>query len=625
MELLKIDEHFLVTDYVSNGSFASLKENIEYKYEPDYAILVRITDFVKNWNDKYVYINEEEYNFLEKSKIFPGDLIVSNVGQPGLSFILPDLGIQTSLAPNSIVVRPKSNRVSNEYLNYYLKTTEGQNLIDSICTKTTLKKFNKTSFRNLSIAFPSYTDQIRIAHLLEKIESLIAERKKSIELLEELVKAAFYQLFGDPVRNEKGWRLGSFKDIAIVDRNSISPDEFSNDDYYLGLEDIQKETGNIVKTSQENAEELKSSKFKFSSDHILYAKLRPYLNKVALPDRNGICSTDIFPILPITSKANKYFVCYLMRNKYFVTEMNNKSSGANLPRVGVSAIENFKAYQPSLDLQNQFATVAQKIEALKTEQQAQLQVLEELYASLTQKAFTGGLDLSKIPVDDALLPKEAPVKTDEAKDFKKAAAKDVLSIALKIKDYYNDLDNLKNASSKFEKAFAKWDATLKAFNLEGFLPKDLQILVSDIEEIRASLKQLQVSELPKSEKLVWDEISFERVAAFIRSNFIGHYFNTEMLLHYLEENLGIQVHYFTSAEQKKNPQYEQADDFLSFVSGALTGQNTFMQLEQVFYNAETENIPAISFTPNDLETLAGKSKKERSGIYFRIKDEVTPG
>ena len=98
----KIGELCLTTDYVANGSFAALKENVTYLDRPDYAILVRLTDYTKGWNGKYVYVSQEAYKFLSKSEVFPGDIVVANVGDPGKVFIVPDLGKPMTLGPNSI-------------------------------------------------------------------------------------------------------------------------------------------------------------------------------------------------------------------------------------------------------------------------------------------------------------------------------------------------------------------------------------------------------------------------------------------------------------------------------------------------------------------------------------------
>ena len=93
--------------------------------------------------------------------------------------------------------------------------------------------------------------------------------------------------------------------------------------------------------------------------------------------------------------------------------MHSKSSGANLPRASASVIENFKTYQPPIELQTQFAQIVEKTEALKTQYQQSLQELENLYGSLSQKAFKGELNIN----DESLLMAAEPLTPNSPPPF----------------------------------------------------------------------------------------------------------------------------------------------------------------------------------------------------------------
>ena len=109
-KIKKLGEIADVTDYVANGSFASLRENVTYLNNGGYAILVRLADYTNNFDkSKFVYIDEHAYNFLSKSVLYGGEIIMSNVGSIGKSFICPNLGQPMSLAPNSVVIRTDNN------------------------------------------------------------------------------------------------------------------------------------------------------------------------------------------------------------------------------------------------------------------------------------------------------------------------------------------------------------------------------------------------------------------------------------------------------------------------------------------------------------------------------------
>ena len=118
------DEALLVTDYVANGSFASLAENVEYKSEEDYAVLVRLVDYNNDFQGPFVFIDESAYEFLAKSKLYGDEIIISNVGaNVGTVFKCPKLKWKMSLAPNAIMVKFKGN---NDFYYYWLKSKYGQ-------------------------------------------------------------------------------------------------------------------------------------------------------------------------------------------------------------------------------------------------------------------------------------------------------------------------------------------------------------------------------------------------------------------------------------------------------------------------------------------------------------------
>jgi len=158
-----------VTDYVANGSFASLKQNVTYRDEPDYAVLVRGTDFKSGWNGEYVYVTEHSYRFLKKSSLLPGDIVVTNVGNIGTTFMVPKLGRPMTLGPNSVLARPRNGTA---FLFHYLRSDEGQHRIHGITSGAAQPKFNKTEFRALRIVIPSDPVLAEFERLLSPVHAL---------------------------------------------------------------------------------------------------------------------------------------------------------------------------------------------------------------------------------------------------------------------------------------------------------------------------------------------------------------------------------------------------------------------------------------------------------------------
>lgn len=243
----------------------------------------------------------------------------------------------------------------------------------------------------IEIPLPPLETQKKIAAILDAADEYRQKTKTLIKKYDQLAQSLFMEMFGDPVRNEKGWEKVEMKKICSFKKETVIPERIESGTRYIGLECIEKETGKIIEVFEIQKSEIKSNKFLFDQDYILYGKLRPYLNKVALPGFKGICSTDIIPILPNKEKTNKYFICQIMRDKGFVSYTHGRSTGANLPRIKPSDVETYKVIYPPLLLQNQFAERVQLIEQQKQQAQGSLQRAEELFSSLLQRAFSGEL------------------------------------------------------------------------------------------------------------------------------------------------------------------------------------------------------------------------------------------
>ena len=141
-----------ITDYVANGSFASLKENVSRIYEaPNYALFIRNTDLKNNFSTKR-YVDKKAYDFLSKTHLTGGEVIISNVADVGSVYKCPYFKQHMVLGNNVIML--KSDKLNN-YIYLLFISEIGQNLISSITTGSVQFKFNKTDFRNLQILMPN--------------------------------------------------------------------------------------------------------------------------------------------------------------------------------------------------------------------------------------------------------------------------------------------------------------------------------------------------------------------------------------------------------------------------------------------------------------------------------------
>ena len=150
--LLKNGElQIVVTDYVANGSFASLKANVTLYQESNYAYFIRNTDLKSGSFE--VFVDEHSYRFLSKSTLYGGEIIISNVGDVGSVFLCPKLNKPMTLGNNIIMLRSEQDNLKY-YLYIWFKWLYGQSLIQGIKGGSAQPKFNKTDFKSLPIFLP---------------------------------------------------------------------------------------------------------------------------------------------------------------------------------------------------------------------------------------------------------------------------------------------------------------------------------------------------------------------------------------------------------------------------------------------------------------------------------------
>lgn len=173
----------LITDYVSNGSFASLKQNVHLYETKEYAQFIRNTDLKTNTFS--VYVDKHSYDFLSKSTLYGNEIIISNVGDVGSVHLCPKLDIPMTLGNNIIMLRPNEKEY-NYFLYLWFKYFSGQGLIQGIKGGSAQPKFNKTDFKNLPMLIPSFEIIERSYWIFESMFSILSSNVKENSRLSTL-------------------------------------------------------------------------------------------------------------------------------------------------------------------------------------------------------------------------------------------------------------------------------------------------------------------------------------------------------------------------------------------------------------------------------------------------------
>jgi len=245
-------------------------------------------------------------------------------------------------------------------------------------------------YKKEKILLISEIEQQKIVSILDNIVSLIEKNKKRIILLEELVKSRFIEMFGDPIKNDKGWKKEKLLENVVEKVENIS----KNSEIIISYIDISSINNlkNRIETYKNYYIDEAPSRAKkiINRNDILISTVRPNLKNIALFDieteNKAIASTG-FCILRTKTKLNTLYLFNVLLSNSFTNELSKKEIGANYPAVTENDIKNVKIVLPPLTLQNEFAEFVTKIDKLKFEVEKSLKEMENLYDSLMQKFF----------------------------------------------------------------------------------------------------------------------------------------------------------------------------------------------------------------------------------------------
>lgn len=179
----------ILTDYTANGSFGDLAKNVQYLDYEDYARLIRLTDLREQLKNAGVYVNEESYEYLSKSKLYGGEILVANVGAyAGLFCEMPEANMPSTLGPNMFLIKT-NDKMLQHFLLYLGNTSVVWEQLRQKAISSAQPKLNKTDIKTTYILIPPLSEQRHIADFLDtkcaEIDALTADIQTQIDTLEQ--------------------------------------------------------------------------------------------------------------------------------------------------------------------------------------------------------------------------------------------------------------------------------------------------------------------------------------------------------------------------------------------------------------------------------------------------------
>lgn len=320
----------------------------------------------------------------ESRKFFPKDAIVFPKNGAAIATNKKRILGQDSIVDlNTGGVRAKEDLVETNYLYYVFQNID----FAQFMRRGAVPTLDLKSILALEIDLPTIPTQQRIVAELDLLSGITEKKNAQLRTLDELAITIFYEMFGNPVSNDKAWASGKMKDIAPQKAYSGHIPTNNGMQWLLNLDMVESQTGKIIEKVLFSSADIGNSTTTFSEDNILYSKLRPYLNKVVIPDEPGYCTSELVPLLPKKGVINRIFLAYLLRSKFFVDYINTRVAGAKMPRVTMSDFWEFDIIIPPLKLQESFAEKISAIEKQKSLIRTSLSPAENLLVARMDKYF----------------------------------------------------------------------------------------------------------------------------------------------------------------------------------------------------------------------------------------------
>lgn len=339
--------------------------------------------------EKAKYISESTFIELSCTEIFHGDCLLSRLPDPiGRSCILPQLNERAITAVDCTILR-FTNKIYPTFFVYYTLSTPYAISIISKTTGSTRKRISRKNLEGILIPIPPKPTQLAIVAELDKINELIQLKKEQLKDYDQLAQSIFYEMFGDPVENEKGWEVKKLGEVC--ETSSGGTPSKTHTEYYENGTIPWLRSGEVSQGYIYDAEiyisELglnKSSAKIFPKDTVLIAMYGATVGEVGILC-NPMCTNQaICGILP-NDLYNSEFLRYVLlshKDKYL-----SLASGGAQPNISQQIIKS--TLIPFIDkpLQQQFAARIEAIERQKQQVSETIKDLETLLASRMQYWF----------------------------------------------------------------------------------------------------------------------------------------------------------------------------------------------------------------------------------------------
>ena len=320
----------------------------------------------------------------------PNDIIIAwdgaNAGTVGF-------GLNGAIGSTLAIIRLNRNDLDTRFLGLLLRSKF--KYLRNNCTGATIPHINRRSLEEIRLPLLPLETQKQIAKTLDTVSEILAMRKQQLTELDNLIKSVFYDMFGDPIKNTKGWERKELSNCCYVNPKKSEINCFTDnlEVSFVSMASVS-EKGDINTNEIKLYKEVKAGFTYFYENDVLFAKITPCMENGkgaiarGLKNNIGFGSTEFHVLRPKNGISNSEWLYHLTALPVFRDSAEKNMTGsAGQKRVPVSFFDKFFVPLPPISLQDEFATIVTKIEAQKSLVKKSIEETQLLFDSLMSQYF----------------------------------------------------------------------------------------------------------------------------------------------------------------------------------------------------------------------------------------------
>ena len=384
----------LLTDYDANGSFADMAKNVNTTDGDGYAWYVRITDLE---NPKPLselkYVDESSYEFLKKTELHGGELLMAKRGDIGKVYIFEPRTKYATVAPNMYLLK-LNNKVIPHFLYDYFVSEEGNKKLTRLNASSTMGALYKDDVKNIDVIMPSIEEQAMIGNFFQSIDHLITLHQCKYDKLQNIKKSMLEKMFPKNGSNVPEIRFSGFTDPweqrklgDIITEYKVTVDS----DCTLPILTSSKTEGVILQEEHFG----RKQHHDITGYNILPRNYCTYRNRSDGVDFtfniNKCCDKGIISkFYPVFSGKNSdvFFLSLVLNNSdEVVREIAYTCTGTGQKVLSFLDLQKMKVRVPNFDEQKEIAAYFESLDHLITLHQRELEKLQNIKKSMLEKMF----------------------------------------------------------------------------------------------------------------------------------------------------------------------------------------------------------------------------------------------